>query len=96
FSVKSGLLRFISAMLVLYVMQNLLELLINIDGKGYKAYKSIQGAPFAEPSRCRIFRPLSSTGLPRQQRTYNPVNSTRAPAMGRAGNIGCARSGWFG
>lgn len=68
-------------------MQNLLKLLDKVDGKGYKAYKTIQGEyqyskfrliidhvqgdPFAEPSRCRIFLPVSSTGLPLQ--LYNNV-----------------------
>lgn len=74
-------------------MQNLIKLLEKIDGKGYKAYKSIQGEyqfsifrlvidhvqgdPFAEPSRCRIFLPLSATGLPEQ--LYN--NSIRRIAL---------------
>ena len=63
-------------------MQNLLKLLDKIDGQGYKSYKHIQGEyqfstfrlvidhvqgdPFAEPSRCRIFLPVSSTCLPEQ------------------------------
>ena len=74
-------------------MQNLLKLLDKIDGQGYKSYKQLQGEyqfstfrllidhvqgdPFAEPSRCRIFLPLSSTGLP--QHLYN--NITRRIAL---------------
>ena len=61
-------------------MQNLKNLLNRIDGQGYKAYKRLQGEfrftdfrlhidhvqgdPFAEPSRCRVVLPLTSTGLP--------------------------------
>ena len=74
-------------------MQSLLKLLDKIDGQGYKAYKSIQGEyrfptfrlvidhvqgdPFAEPSRCRIFLPISSTDLPEQ--LYN--NNIRRIAL---------------
>jgi len=61
-------------------MQNLANLLTNVEGQGYKAYKRLQGEfefagfrlfidhvqgdPFAEPSRCRIVLPLKSTALP--------------------------------
>ena len=61
-------------------MQNLANLLHQLEGQGYKAYKRLQGEfqfaefvffidhvqgdPFAEPSRCRIVLPLKSTALP--------------------------------
>jgi predicted ABC-class ATPase len=61
-------------------MQNLAEILIGVEGQGYKAYKRLQGEfefaefrlfidhvqgdPFAEPSRCRIVLPLNLTALP--------------------------------
>ena len=61
-------------------MQNLANLLTNVEGLGYKAYKRLQGEykfaefafiidhvqgdPFAEPSRCRIVLPLKATALP--------------------------------
>lgn len=61
-------------------MQNLKNLLTQIDGQGYKAYRRLQGEfqfdkfrlhidhvqgdPFAEPSRCRVVLPLTATSLP--------------------------------
>jgi len=60
-------------------MQNLADLLILVEGLGYKAYKRLQGEfefaefrlfidhvqgdPFAEPSRCRVVLPLDSIPL---------------------------------
>jgi predicted ABC-class ATPase len=59
---------------------DLKSILIRIDGKGYKAYKDIegrfdfgtftlhidhvQGDPFAAPSRLRVHVPLSKAGFP--------------------------------
>ena len=61
-------------------MQKLANLLTNVEGQGYKAYKRLQGEyqfaeflfsidhvqgdPFAEPSRCRVVLPLKTTALP--------------------------------
>lgn len=61
-------------------MHNLANLLIHLDGQGYKAYKRLQGEfefvdfrlfidhvqgdPFAEPSRCRVILPINSTSIP--------------------------------
>jgi len=63
-------------------MQKLLNLLNSLDGQGYKSYRCLQGEyqfsdfrlyidhvqgdPFAEPSRCRLVLPLTSTALPPQ------------------------------
>ncbi|MDN5294451.1 MAG: hypothetical protein PWQ31_1756 [Eubacteriales bacterium] len=60
--------------------ENLRQLLYSIDGAGYKAYKRIegvfsfpgftlfidhaQGDPFASPSRVRVRKPLSTSGIP--------------------------------
>ena len=60
--------------------EDLKNILIRIDGKGYKAYKDIEGSfdfgtfilhidhvqgdPFASPSRLRFHIPLQRTGFP--------------------------------
>ena len=61
-------------------MQNLAEILIGVEGQGYKAYKRLQGEfefaefrlfidhvqgdPFAEPSRLRVTVTPVTAGLP--------------------------------
>src|SRR5690554_4877927 len=63
-------------------VRGLRDRLADLDGKGYGAYKSIkgvydfgdftlsidhvQGDPFAEPSRLRVFLPLAVCGFPKE------------------------------
>ncbi|MBE9041718.1 ABC-ATPase domain-containing protein [Oscillatoriales cyanobacterium LEGE 11467] len=62
-------------------LENLRHQLLELDGRGYKAYKDIQGRydgseftliidyvqgdPFASPSKCRVLLPQSVAGFPR-------------------------------
>jgi len=68
--------------MVMATKEDLKAILTRIDGKGYKAYKDIEGSfgygpftlhvdhvqgdPFAAPSRLRVHVPLSRTGFPTQ------------------------------